>query len=72
PEQTYVVRLNAADCAGVQVRRIDQSVAISCIATQAPPGPGQIALSLVDGGGWLTVGDTTMRSTDGLVTWRAS
>jgi len=34
--------------------------------------PGQIALSLVAGGGWLSVGDTTMRSTNQLVTWSTS
>jgi len=72
PAQTYVALLDAADCNGVQVRRVDQSVATSCIATAVPRAPGQIALSLVDGGGWLTVGDTTMRSTDKLVTWRSS
>lgn len=72
PAQTYLALLDAPDCIGVQVRRVDQSVATSCIATAVPRAPGQIALSLVDGGGWLTVGDTTMRSTDKLVTWSAS
>ena len=72
PAQTYVARLNAADCAGVQVRRVGQSEATSCIATAVPQEPGQIALSLVRGGGWLTVGDATLRSTDALVTWRVS
>lgn len=72
PAQTYVALLDAPDCAGVQVLRVGQSVATSCIATAVPQAPGQIALSLVGGGGWLTVGDTTMRSTDGLVTWSLS
>lgn len=71
PAQTYVARLDVPDCAGIQVERVDQSVATSCIQTAVPPDPGQIALSLVKGGGWLAVGDTTMRSTDGLVTWTA-
>jgi len=70
--QTYVARLDAPDCEGVQIVRVDQNVAISCIKTAVPKDPGQIALSLVSGGGWLAVSDTTMRSTDELVTWSAS
>jgi hypothetical protein len=38
----------------------------------ATKDPGQVALSLVNGGGWLAVGNKTMRSTDGLTTWRVS
>ena len=72
PGQTYVARLNAPDCEGVQILRVDKSVATSCIKTSVPKDPGQVALSLVDGGGWLAVGDTTMRSTDALVTWSVS
>jgi len=72
PAQTYVARLDVPDCAGIQVERVDQSDATSCIQTAVPDDPGQIALSLVEGGGWLAVGDKTMRSTDGLVTWTAS
>jgi hypothetical protein len=72
PAQTYVALLDASGCNGVQIRRADQSVATSCIATPVPSASGQIALSLVDGGGWLAVGDTTMRSTDKLVTWGTS
>ncbi|NMM24101.1 MAG: hypothetical protein HHJ11_11480 [Phycicoccus sp.] len=69
PDQTYVARLNPRSCAGVQVQRVDQKDATACIATAVPKGPGQISLSLVDGGGWVAIGDQTMRSTDGLVTW---
>jgi len=72
PAQTYVARLDAPGCAGVQVQRIDRSVATSCIRIALPKKPGQIALSLVNGGGWLAIGDKTMRSTDGLVTWTVS
>jgi hypothetical protein len=72
PAQTYVAILRAPGCAGVEVRRVDQSVATSCITTAVPKDAGQIALSLVEGGGWLTVGDTTMRSTDKQVTWSVS
>jgi len=72
PDQTYVARLNARSCAGVQVQRVDQKDATACIATAVPKGPGQIALSLVNGGGWLAIGDKTMRSTDNLVTWSLS
>ena len=70
--QTYVAVLDAPGCAGVQVREVGQSTPISCIPTTAPKDPGQIALSLVAGGGWLSVGNTTMRSTDKLVTWSTS
>ena len=69
PAQTYVARLHAPGCAGVQVQRVDQSAATSCAETAVPKDPGQIALSLVKGGGWLAIGDTTMRSADALVTW---
>jgi hypothetical protein len=72
PAQTYVAILDAPGCAGVQIRRVDQSTPTSCIETTAPKTPGQIALSLVAGGGWLSVGDTTMRSTDKLATWSTS
>ena len=70
--QTYVARVGVPGCAGVQIKRVDQSVATSCIETSAPREPGQIALSLVSGGGWLAIGDTTMRSTDDLATWSVS
>jgi hypothetical protein len=72
PAQMYVARLGAPDCAGVMVQRVDQTGATSCVETTVPDKPGQISLSLVDGGGWLAVGDTTMRSTDDLVTWSLS
>lgn len=73
PAQTFVARLNAPDCAGVEIWRVDQKAATSCVTVATlPKDPGQIALSLVTGGGWLSVGDTTMRSTDGLVTWSVS
>jgi hypothetical protein len=47
-------------------------VATSCVKASIPAGPGQIALSLIKGGGWLAIGNVTMRSTDDLVTWKAS
>jgi hypothetical protein len=72
PAETYVARLDSPDCAGVQILRVRQQVATSCIKATIPKGPGQISMSLVAGGGWLAVGDATMRSTDGLVTWSAS
>lgn len=72
PARTYVARLDVADCAGVSILRVGQKVATSCIRAAIPKDPGQIALSLVNGGGWLTVGDTTMRSSDDLLTWRVS
>lgn len=70
--ETYVARVGAPDCAGVQVLRVRQMVATSCIQASIPAGQGQIAMSLVRGGGWLSVGSATMRSTDDLVTWKAS
>jgi len=72
PGQSFVARLDAPGCAGVQILRVGQRVATSCIMTAVPHDPGHFALSLVNGGGWLAVGDTTMRSTDGLVTWHVS
>jgi hypothetical protein len=72
PAETYVARLNAPECAGVQILRVRQHVAASCIQSSVPKGPGQIAMSLVKGGGWLALGDTTMRSTDDLVTWKVT
>ena len=72
PTQTYVAILDAPGCAGVQVRQVARSTKSSCVSTALPKDPGQIALSLVAGGGWLSIGDATMRSTDKLVTWSAS
>ena len=72
PGETYVARLGAPDCAGVQILQVHPQNAVSCVQVAIPKGPGQIAVSLVKGGGWLAVGNTTMRSTDDLVTWRAS
>jgi len=72
PAETYVARLGAPDCAGVQILRVGQRVATSCIKASIPKDPGQIAISLIRGGGWLVAGNTTMRSIDNLVTWRAS
>ena len=69
PAQTYVAVLDAPGCAGVQVRRVDKSALTSCVQVAAPKTPGQIALSLVAGGGWLSVSGKTMRSTDNLLTW---
>jgi len=72
PAETYVARLDAPDCGGVQIQRVSPRLATSCIPASLPKGPGQIAMSLIKGGGWLAVGNTTMRSTDGLVTWRVA
>ena len=72
PAETYVARLGAPDCTGVQILRVGQRVATSCIKASIPKDPGQIAISLIRGGGWLVAGNTTMRSIDNLVTWRAS
>lgn len=72
PAHTYVVRVDAADCDGIALWRVDQSVATACIQVTLPDDPGQISISLVKGGGWLAVGDTTMRSTDNMVTWSIS
>ena len=72
PAQTFVARLGARDCAGVQILRVGQQVATSCVPASIPQNPGQIAMSLIKGGGWLVVGKATLRSTDNLLTWRAS
>jgi hypothetical protein len=70
--ETYVARLNAPDCAGVQIMRVRHRVAISCVEASIPGVPGQVAISLTEGGGWLAVGTSTLRSTDDLVTWAVS
>lgn len=73
--ETYVARVGVPDCAGVQITRVRETVATSCIKASIPQGQGgqgQIAMSLVKGGGWLSVGSATMRSTDDLVTWKVS
>lgn len=72
PADTYVARLGAPECVGVQIFRVHQRTAISCIRAAVPKGPGQIAMSLVKDGGWLVIGDTTMRSSGNLVTWQVS
>jgi hypothetical protein len=72
PAQTYVARVGAQDCAGVQILRVRQRVATSCVQASIPEGPGLIALSLIKGGGWLSVGGITLRSTDDLATWKIS
>ena len=72
PAETYVARLGAPDCAGVQIQQVNPRLATSCIPASLPKGPGQVALSLIKGGAWLAVGNTTILSTDGLVTWRVA
>jgi hypothetical protein len=72
PGQTYVVRLGAPECAGVQIRQVGQKVATSCVKASIPTAPGHIAMSLIKGGGWLAIGNVTMRSTDNLATWSVS
>ena len=67
-----LARLGATGCPGIQMQRLDQSAVASCIQTAVPTDPGQIAISLVSGGGWLAIGETTMRSTDDLATWTVS
>ena len=72
PAETYVVAMGAADCSGIRIIRVRPLVATACVRVVIPKNPGQIAVSLTKGGGWLAVGDVTLRSTDALVTWRVS
>ena len=69
---TYVARLGAPGCAGVQILRVRPQDVISCVRASVPREPGQIAISLIDGGGWLAIGNATLRSADNLATWRTS
>ena len=69
PAETYVAQLGAPKCAGVQILRVSQRLATSCIKVAIPKDSGQISLSLPKGSGWLSVDGTTMRSTDNLATW---
>ena len=70
--ETYVARLGAPACAGVQILRVRPQVVAACVRASVPRVQGQVALSLVSGGGWLAGGSTTLRSTDDLATWRQS
>jgi hypothetical protein len=71
PAETYVAQVGVQDCAGVQIVRVRQRAVSSCVLATLPDVPGQIAISLIKGGGWLSVGGITLRSTDDLVTWKA-
>jgi len=70
--ETYVARLGAPACAGVQILRVRQQVVAACVRASLPRVQGQVAMSLIAGGGWLAIGSTTLRSTDDLATWRQS
>jgi hypothetical protein len=72
PAQTWVARLGASGCPGIQVMSVRRGTRPSCVLVALPSGGGRVALSLVKGGGWLAVGEVTMRSTDGLLSWQAS
>jgi guanyl-specific ribonuclease Sa len=72
PTQTYVARANAPGCQGIQIRSVQSQARQSCAQVAIPDAAGRVALSLVRGGGWLAVGDRTMRSTDNLLSWQAS
>ncbi len=59
-------------CAGVQVSTVVNSSVtdVACVATGEAVVPGKVALSVpVPNTGWLVVGTTTWRSSDGLKTW---
>ena len=69
PSQTYVAAVGVASCAGVSLQQLGTKAPLSCARVSGLGGPGQVALSVVDGGGWLAVGHRTLRSTDSLATW---
>lgn len=71
PSRTYLAVLGQAGCGGVVIERLGGQ-ATSCAPAPATPAPGTVALAVVDGGGWLTVGERTLRSTDSLSTWTAT
>jgi hypothetical protein len=59
-------------CAGVQVSSVinGQLADLGCAVIGDAVAPGQVALSAPDpNSGWLVVGSTTWRSSDGLKTW---
>jgi hypothetical protein len=72
PDQTFVARVGASGCPGIQVMSVRRRTSPSCVRVALPSSGGQVALSLVKGGGWLAVGEATMRSTDGLLSWQVS
>ena len=70
PSETLVARLGGGSCAGVAVHRLGTKGTVSCAEVEPPDKSGQVALSVVNGGGWLAVGSQTLLSTDSLATWR--
>ncbi len=70
PSQTFVASLGEDSCTGVAVRRLGAKGTVSCAEVEPPDRAGEVALAVVDGGGWLAVGSRTLRSTDSLATWR--
>ncbi len=69
PSQTFVAAVGTSSCAGVTVRQLGTKETPSCARAGDLGRPGQVALSVVQGGGWLAVGSQTLRSTDSLATW---
>ncbi len=69
PSQTFVAAVGTSSCAGVTIRRLGKKATLSCARSSDLALPGQVALSVVNGGGWLAVGARTLRSTDSLATW---
>ncbi|MDC5697681.1 hypothetical protein OO014_10455 [Intrasporangium calvum] len=68
---TYVVRLRAEGCDGLQVAKVVQGIEpgeVACIEADAPTG-GNVALSVAEGAGWLVVDDRTWVSGPDLTVW---
>jgi len=59
-------------CAGIAVVHASRPTAVvGCAAVSlAGVSPGSVALSAAGSSGWLLVGDRTLRSSDGMKTWR--
>lgn len=63
----YLVRAEAgATCPGLQVVELAHKAAapLGCVEQPGPAEPGAVSLSVVDGAGWLAVGDETWTSAD--------
>lgn len=68
-----VLRAGGAECAGMEVIVLDQSLtqtAATCVPQLGQPAPGQSAIDLsLDGVLWVWSGDQVLRSTDNGATW---
>lgn len=69
---TYVARVGGS-CAGIQVVRVAKGRSlenVACVGSRVPSKAGQVALSVVEGAGWMAVGDQVWTAPADLTTWK--